>query len=277
MHSKSTTMSTKSTPTPPNTPSATIVIPTLNEEQYLPALLNSLLQIQSPVEVIVVDGNSEDGTKSVVWQYQPQFIGPSSLRYIQSPRGISLQRNIGAAEAHNDVLIFCDADLVIPSEQVYSALLQEFTSKQYTVAAPRLIPIESGWNLRMFYWTFYVVQRILLLFGRPYFAGSCIITRKDTFNFLGGFDESIALGEDVDYSLRASKQGAYKFFTNPFPVSARRIIKYGTGWVGKEIPNLVRFLLTGRAIPDTIYYPFGGFSGAAEHHVTNNKGTISSI
>ncbi len=253
---------------------ASIVIPTLNEEKYLPLLLNSLKEVGVPVDIIVVDGNSEDGTVRVVEEFESSFAGTSSLRLIRSrERGIALQRNMGAAHARNKILIFCDADIIIPSSDAYATLIREFAKRKYAVAAPRLIPIESGITFKIFYRTFYVTQCILLLFGRPYFAGSYLITTMEAFTKIGGFDNNVVLGEDVDYSLRASKVGPYGLFNIPFPVSARRVIKYGYGWMFAELPNLFRFFLTGRVIPETIFYPFGEFGGHSAHYVTKNKGT----
>lgn len=257
--------------------SATVVIPTLNEEKYLPHLLESLKKIPTPLEIIVVDGNSEDTTARIVENLQPSFTGSLSLRLIRSPkRNISFQRNLGAAHAKHDILIFSDADIVIPSVEGYFQLLQKFTEKKYVAAAPRLVPVESGLQYKYFYFNFYIIQKFLLLFNRPYFAGSYLVTTKDTFFKIGGFDVNVLLGEDVDYSLRAAKVGPCKLINIPYPVSARRIIKYGYRWIFTEIPNLFRFAFTGRVIPDTIFYPFGEFGGKAAHHVTKNKGTIGS-
>jgi len=220
-----------------------------------------------------VDGNSEDDTVRMVEEFQSSFTGISSLRLIRSiKRGISLQRNMGAEAAKCNILIFCDSDIIIPSPEAYIKLLSEFTKRNYVAAAPRLVPIESGIDFRFFYRMFYVIQRFLLLFNRPYFAGSYLITTKDTFLKLGGFDTNIILGEDADYSLRAAKIGSCGSINIPYPVSARRVFKYGYSWMFKEVPNLFRFLFTGRVKPETIFYPFGKFGGKTAHYVNDNRG-----
>jgi len=252
---------------------ASVIIPTLNEEQYLPTLLSSLSRITASLDIIVVDGNSEDGTVRLVEEMRHIFTGPSSLRVIRSQeRGISLQRNMGAEQARYDTLIFCDADIIVPSSEAYAKLVSKFIKRNYAAAAPRLVPIESGFQLRLFYRSFYVIQRILIVLGRPYFAGSYLITRKDIFKKIGGFDTKVVLGEDVDYSLRAAKLGRCGLINIAFPVSARRVIKYGYGWIFKETSNLFRFLFTGRVLPESIFYPFGEFGGNKAHYVNNNKG-----
>ncbi|KND47141.1 MAG: hypothetical protein AB199_01775 [Parcubacteria bacterium C7867-004] len=250
-----------------------IVIPTLNEEQYLPRLLESLVSVTSPLDIIVVDGASEDGTVHVVERFSSSFQRDSSLTLIQSPeRGISLQRNKGAEQATHDILIFCDADIVFPSDEVFQRIVTELVEKKYAVAAPLLRPIESGNDLKRLYHILTLMQKLLLFFGRPFFAGSCLLTSKDVFKRAGGFDETIMLGEDVDYSIRAAKLGRAGLVHIELPVSARRAIKYGYKWLLSELPNLFRFLLTGKLKSETIYYPFGEYGGQKPHHVTRNTG-----
>ena len=251
-----------------------IVIPTLNEEQYLPALLDSLVRVTSPIDVIVVDGNSEDATVAVVERYKVLFKEPSSLTLVMvQERGISLQRNLGAAQAIHEILIFCDADVIIPSPEAHQNLVAAFSQRNYVAAAPRLVPNEPGLEFQLMFWFAYIFQKFLLLFNRPYFASAYLMTTKDTFKRIGGFDLKVLLGEDVDYSLRAGKIGRCAVINIPYPVSVRRIIKYGYGWMFRELPNLIRFVFTGRVVTDTIFYPFGEYGGQKPHYVTENKGT----
>lgn len=253
--------------------SASIIIPTLNEEKYLPRLLESLSKISAPLDIIVVDGDSEDGTAHVLEKYQSLFSGASSLRLLSTKkRNISFQRNLGAEQARHDTLIFCDADMVIPSPDAYILLISRFSEGKYVAAAPRLVPIEPGIRLRISYGTVYLVQRFLMLFARPYFAGSYLVTKKETFVKVGGFDTRIAIGEDVDYSLKAAKTGSCALINIPYTVSGRRVIKYGYSWIFIQIPNLLRFLFTGRILSESIFYPFGEFGGQQAHRATQNRG-----
>lgn len=254
-------------------PGVSVVIPTLNEELYLPQLLESLRGIKTPLDILVVDGASEDDTEKVVEEFKSYFKNTSSLRLIRSDtRGISLQRNRGAEKALHDVLMFCDADVVFPSAAVYEKIITEFTVKKYAVAAPLLRPIESGNHLKRLYRLLTFTQRVLLMFERPFFAGSCLLTTKEVFIQTGGFDTNIMLAEDVDYSMRAAKLGKAGLMNIHLPVSARRAIKYGYGWLFSETPNIIRLLLTGRLKSETIYYPFGEYGGQRAHHVTRNTG-----
>src|ERR1017187_2222686 len=91
-----------------------IIIPTLNEEKYLPKLLNSiaLQDFQGKIEVIVVDGNSEDHTIEVAKRFKYKL---SDLSILSLPkRGIGYQRNRGADKAKYKYLLFLDADIILP-------------------------------------------------------------------------------------------------------------------------------------------------------------------
>src|ERR1051325_4297835 len=97
------------------TPFFSIVIPTLNEERYLPQLLLDLSrQTFRNFEVTVVDARSEDQTVSRARQFQNKF---ERLRIVESDkRNVSHQRNLGARTARADWLIFLDADNRLPRD-----------------------------------------------------------------------------------------------------------------------------------------------------------------
>ncbi len=242
-------------------PPVSIIIPTLNEEKYLPVLLHSLRNINSPLDIIVVDGNSTDSTIQIVIEHQVHFSGDSSLRVIQaSERGISLQRNIGAAAARHSVFMFCDADMAAPSHDSFVSYISHFIHKKSVVASPILVPIESGIRIALMHKMLMYVQRFLLVLKRPYFGGAGLTTTREVFHALGGFDTKLLLGEDVDYSLRASKHGPCHQIRVKWPVSARRFIKYGYRWMFKD-GEMFHLLFKGRIKnTETFFYPFGEYN-----------------
>ena len=245
----------------PTVPPVSIVIPTLNEEGYLPLLLDSLRNISAPFDIIVVDGNSEDDTARVVSNYQTFFSGDSRLRLLSSPkRGISEQRNRGAEQAVHEIIMFCDADIVFPAQADYVALVSLFQKNNYAAAAPMLVPIESGLRIQLLFGLLHFFQKSLILFRRPYFAGACLLTTKKVFAGIGGFDTAVLLGEDIDYSLRAGQTGPCGFIKIKMPVSARRFVKYGYGWIFKDFSKVIELLVRGRVKKtEDIFYPFGDF------------------
>ncbi len=93
----------------------TIIVPAFNEEAYLAATLNSIqtaaarLRARSEVDtdVIVVDNNSNDGTAAVAR-------GKGATEVHESAQGVARARNTGARHAEGDVLVFVDADVIVP-------------------------------------------------------------------------------------------------------------------------------------------------------------------
>lgn len=88
-------------------PRLSIVVPALNEAAGIEAVLQGLQPLRSQgVELLLVDGGSNDGT--------PRFARPWVDRVVESARGRALQMNAGAAAARGAVLLFLHADTRLP-------------------------------------------------------------------------------------------------------------------------------------------------------------------
>jgi len=83
----------------------TVIIPTLDEEEALPAAIRSCREA-GPCEVIVADGGSRDGTLDAARELAD--------RWIVAPRGRAPQMNAGAGAACGEVLLFLHADTLLP-------------------------------------------------------------------------------------------------------------------------------------------------------------------
>lgn len=93
----------------PGMPRISVVIPTYNRAHYLPQALDSVLaQTCGPLEVIVVDDGSTDGTREVVRGYGDR------VRYIYTPNGgVGRARNIGMCQSRGEYVTFVDSDDVV--------------------------------------------------------------------------------------------------------------------------------------------------------------------
>src|SRR3989338_1163009 len=92
-----------------------IIIPTLNEEEYLPKLLESIRQQRfKDLEIIVADAGSTDKTKEIAERYGCKIV-PGGL----PARG----RNEGARVAGGELLVFLDADVMFPRDFFQIALV----------------------------------------------------------------------------------------------------------------------------------------------------------
>ena len=89
-------------------PALSIIVPVFNEAQGLAAALTALTPLrQRDVEVIVVDGGSEDASAELARPYADQVLA--------APRGRAAQMNAGAVAARSEVLLFLHADTQLPS------------------------------------------------------------------------------------------------------------------------------------------------------------------
>ena len=243
-------------------PPISLVVPTLNEEKYLSVLLGSLCELDHEMEVIIVDAHSDDKTVEVVESFREKLnrSGKPLTMLNSEVRFIAKQRNQGAQAAKYDILLFCDADIKAPSTEELRKMLQKFVDGNYVIATSRIAALDGTPNMGRRLTIAYYAQRVMSWIGRAMASGNFILTTKEVFEKVGGFDETLRISEDVDYSLRAAKHGKFTLFSVPIRVSTRRAQKYGYRWL-KENPKAVWTLFTKGKLTekDNVFYPFGEF------------------
>ncbi len=208
-----------------------IIIPTLNEEKYIPLLLNSLKGADMSLDILVIDAHSRDATVKVAESFTASFSDESSLRVVRAPkRGISAQRNYGASLAKYSPLLFLDADVIVPPRAL-ELMVAMFTDKELVIASTHITPPELDFRGSLIYRLGAMFQRVMLLFGEAYFAGSCTMCTRDVFEKVGGYNEQLLVGEDIDFSLKAGHLGRAALLSVALAVSTRRFKKYGYGHV----------------------------------------------
>jgi len=112
-----------------------IVIPLYNKSQFITQALNSIKnQTYEDYEVIVVDdGSTDDSKKNVMeWIGQLEASDHDKFRIIsQKNNGVSIARNNGVLEAHNDYIAFLDADDYWESTHLanLSLLINDFSDR----------------------------------------------------------------------------------------------------------------------------------------------------
>jgi glycosyltransferase involved in cell wall biosynthesis len=180
-----------------DTPSISVIIPAFNEESYLPATLqaveSSALFLQSRdgvnTELIVVDNNSADATAKVARSLGARVV-------TESEHNIARVRNRGAAIAQGKVLVFLDADTHIPRE-LLQCIHQVF-------AAPGCVGGAVDTEYRPRRRSIRVYLGLWRLLGRAagMAQGATQFCLRDTFTAVSGYDESLFMGEDVDFYAR---------------------------------------------------------------------------
>lgn len=216
-------------------PTIAIIIPVLNEEYYLPKLLENIAsQTIMPDQVIVVDAVSIDGTSSIAQSCD--FV----TYLVSSEAGVAQQRNYGALKTSCDICVFCDCDTVMPFnfiENVKKAYQRnKNTSKSF-------FPIYMSYERDFFVTLLFSFQTIyfwLVQWFSPIMAGPMMIIPKQLVIKVGGFD-STKLFEDVYMASRVGKFAPVRMLPAVVRTSRRRFVS--DGYITTTILYLVVSLL----------------------------------
>lgn len=240
-------------------PDLSIIIPTLNEEEYLPRLLDDLSQQKMMnFEVIVVDASEDRKTKDTT--LKTHVLYPLSL-YSTNKKNVAHQRNLGAAYAQGQYLVFLDADTRIPPDFTRS-LITASRKNPGLVFRPYTIP-EDRRNLEIS--SLFVIWNIIVELSfstsSPFGDGACMIFDKNLFHTIGGYNEKMYIGEDHEIMRRCARWGVRpKMLPDVVAIfSQRRMLREG------KLQLLYKYTLIGlhsllkmEVKEDTLSYKMGG-------------------
>src|SRR3954453_20661651 len=193
-------------------PLVSVVIPVFDGEAYLAAAIESALaQTYEPVEVIVVDDGSTDGSAAVAARYD--------VRMLRQPnRGVSAACNAGVEAARGEMIAFLDADDLWPPDRLEIQVrhLRERAGLGF-VMAHVIQFLEPGADLPDWLTEDWLAGLGAQAAGShesprggvtlPSTNGRTALVRKEVFRQVGGFDEGIDMGEDLDWFMRATDAG----------------------------------------------------------------------
>jgi len=191
-------------------PAVSVIIPVRNRPAQITACLRSLIRLDYPaekLEIIVVDDASEDATPEAVSRFP-------EVRLLRMPqhRQASFCRNRAAESARGDILAFIDSDCLADSTWL-KELVPAFRDTSLGALGGRVDGAfeQSGLDryekvksaLNMGAW-FKRSEQAELFFYVP----SCnFLVKRDAFQNLGGFRETLYVGEDVDFCWRLQDAG----------------------------------------------------------------------
>lgn len=243
----------------PTLPTCTVVIPCLNEEDYVEDILSdvvaNLLQDGVQAEIIVSDSGSTDKTPERVNAFISAHPDVTIRLISHGRKGVSSARNEGAHYATGEYLIFLDADNRVSSDFLKKTLA-EIKGKKLDVAGCYIQPDSGRLCDRV---GAMVVNNVLrgAQYISPSALGAAIVVRKSLFKKMGGFNESLPVYEDTDFTKRASKIGRFRMITSTEVVtSTRRLEGRRFRQIIDYVRNGVGYLMTGEC-PTNMDYPFG--------------------
>ncbi len=251
-----------------------IIVPTLNEEKYLPNLLNDLFrQKEKDFEVIVVDGYSQDKTKEIALAYKKKL----DLFFFQSDKkNVAIQRNFGAQKAQGQYLVFLDADSRIQSTFLYK-VKKNILKNKGLVFLPFIKPDKKNKIYQPLFDLANLLIEFIQMTPKKFSLGGSVIIEKNFFQLIGGFNDKLFISEDHELIQRVSDWGVkIKFIKNsPIVFSLRRIKKEGEiKFFYKYFLAAAKRLLSNKEITQRIFdYEMGG----QMYENQENKKTISEV
>jgi glycosyltransferase involved in cell wall biosynthesis len=201
---------------PDNQPRVSIIIPCRNEAAWIARCLESLARNDYPkdrLEVLVVDGMSDDGTRPIVEQFAA---GEPSVQLLDNPKRITpAALNIGIAAAKGDIVMRVDAHYEYPPHYISCLVrhLQE-SGADNVGGIVEMTPANDG----------VIAKAIAVAVCHPFGVGNAYYRtgvseprwvdtvpfgcyRKEVFDRVGLFDEELVRNQDLEFNLRLRKAG----------------------------------------------------------------------
>lgn len=134
-----------------------LAIPTYGRPKVVVQLLETLSKLPDyPDEIVVVDGSPNSDTRTAISKWREQTPAPFRLTYVQSPPGLTLQRNVGIDVSEGEFIYFLDDDC-LPLPGYFRSIRQVFADdKHRTVGGVRGVftnsygqPLPPIWKLRI--------------------------------------------------------------------------------------------------------------------------------
>lgn len=196
-----------------------VIIPVLNEAENLRRLLPAMENTDFAVQVIVVDGGSEDGSLDVVRR--------STATGISSARGRGNQLLAGVERASGDILLFLHADSIFDRRGL-EALREQMAAAPEWVGGNFRVVFEGEREFCHDLTRFYAWMRR----RGNYYGDSGIFVRREVYDRIGGI-RPMPLMEDFNFVRRMERAGPTVCIDEP-PIitSARR-------FEGRTWPNII--------------------------------------
>lgn len=208
-----------------------VVIPTLNEEDALPLLLDDLERLPFPTRILVVDGGSRDRTREVA---RSRKVG-----LLPSPPGRARQMTAGAEHLDSPWLLFLHADCRLPLEarEALAGYLTEPGPEEAAHFRFRLDARGPWWR------AIELGQRVREALTGLAYGDQGLLVSRERLDRLGGVPD-LPFMEDVELVRRLRRTGGIRRLAVPIVTSPRRYREEGPflGWLRNASLILVHSL-----------------------------------
>ncbi len=181
-------------------PLISCIVPVFNGERYLREALDSIFaQTYQPIEIIVVNDGSTDGTAAVVSAY-----GQRVRSLWQSNAGPPAARDCGVRAAQGEFVAFLDADDLWHPEKLARQMARFAARPELALCVTHL---QNFWVPELLkeaeHFRDHRLTRAL-----PGYASGTLLARRTLFEAIGQFNTTLRHGGDTDWFLRAAEHGA---------------------------------------------------------------------
>lgn len=196
-------------------PLITVIMPVRNEEKYIERSLQRIYEQDYPrdkIEIIVVDGMSDDKTRDIIQETDSKFPN-TSLTLLDNPgRIVPTALNIGINQSRGDIIIRVDGHCEIPKDYFKTCIKYLKEPEVYNVGGMQF-PVGED----------YISKAIAIATSSPLFIGNSYFRYSqkkrfvdtvflgafpgEVFHTVGMFDEELVRHQDYEYNIRLQKHG----------------------------------------------------------------------
>lgn len=197
-------------------PSVSIIIPCRNEEAFMARCLDSIISNDYPddrLEIIVVDGMSQDQTRTIVGRYAMRY---PHIRILDNPEGaIPAAMNLGIKQSHGQVVMKVDAHATYPSDYISECVRHLFASQAdmtggiCTIAPKNGTLMASAIASALSHWFASGNAYVKIGCKEPRWTDAVAFGcwKKSTLASIGRFNEDLVGSSDMDLSVRLRQAG----------------------------------------------------------------------
>lgn len=187
--------------------SLSIIIPAYNEEKFLPGTIDCINRAKEYlpkravrfVELFVIDNNSTDHTAGIARAFGAEVLS-------EPIHNIAKLRNVGAKAAKGDILVFVDADTMLP-ETLFLRIVQVMSNPTCIGGAVDTLYRPIRFLPRKYLQLWRLAGKLARMA-----QGATQFCRRDICLSIGGYDEKLYMGEDVDFYRRLRRTATNRGF-----------------------------------------------------------------
>jgi glycosyltransferase involved in cell wall biosynthesis len=207
------------------------IIPAHNEEaliaRTIQAIADAAAHVNLSFEILVVDDSSSDRTADAARAAGARVVSAQVHQ-------IAAARNAGAAAAAGDVLVFVDANTIVPAETLRQTLAA-LEAGCVAGGAPARLDTGAQWWAHLSWLPFQVGARVVRLPG-----GAYMFMTRQAFESAGRFDERYFAGEEIQLGRALKRVGRFRVVRHPVITSGRKFRILGFRGMTREWLKLAR-------------------------------------